>query len=183
MSDFISFCWQTWVNGGIMMIPLAVLAFFIYFSILGMMVDLHHKIGKKVGKAMRKEVLGHTHDVEELHQEFVNKEALEMGYFHRWMGFTNKLVAAAPLVGLLGTVTGMIYLFANMGYSTDIAQSLSSGISKALYPPALGLVIAMFGMFGLSFIKGKLTSYDHFFLKMERKATRKLLKKSKLKES
>jgi len=177
MTEFISFCWQTWVNGGIMMIPLAIMAFVIAFSILGMIVDLHHKIGKKVGKAMWKEVLGHVHNEEELHQEFVNKEALEMGYFHRWMGFTNKLVAAAPLVGLLGTVTGMIYLFATMGNSTDIAQSLSSGISKALYPPALGLIIAMFGMFGLGFVKGKLTKYDHFFLKMERKATRKLLKR------
>lgn len=160
-----------------MMIPLAILAFFIFFSILGMVTELHHKIGKKVGKAMRKEALGHAHNEDELHQEFVNKEEWEMGYFHRWMGFTNKLVAAAPLIGLLGTVTGMIYLFATMGDSTDIAQSLSSGISKALYPPALGLVIAMFGVFGLSFVKGKLTSYDHFFLKMERKATRKLLKR------
>jgi biopolymer transport protein ExbB len=176
MTEFISFCWQTWVNGGIMMIPLAILAFAIFFSILGMIMDLHYKIGKKVGKAMRKEVLGHAHDVEELHWDFIHKEALEMGYFHRWMGLTNKLVAAAPLVGLLGTVTGMIYLFANMGNAGDIAQSLSSGISKALYPPALGLVIAMFGMFGLSFVKGKLANYDHFFLKMERKATKKYLK-------
>jgi len=175
--EFISFCWQTWVKGGIMMIPLAILAFAIFFSILGMIMDLHHKIGKKVGKAMRKEILGHAHDVDELHQEFVNKEALEMGYFHRWMGVTNKMVAAAPLVGLLGTVTGMIYLFANMGDAGDITKTLSSGISRALFPPALGLVIAMFGLFGLAFIKNKLTQYDLFFMKMERKATRKLLKR------
>ena len=183
MIDFFSFCWQTWVNGGIMMIPLAVLAFVISFSILGMIIDLHHKIGKKIGKAIRKEVLGHVHNEEELHWDFVHKESLEMGYFYRWMGFTNKLVESAPLVGLLGTVTGMIYLFFILGGSSNIAQDLSSGISKALYPPALGLVIAMFGMFGISFIKSKLVKYDLFFMKMERKATRKLLRKSEKTDS
>lgn len=174
--DFFSFCWNTWANGGIMMIPLAVLAFVIFFNILGMILDLHSRIGKKVGKALRKEILGHAHNTEEIHEEFTEKEKEEMGRFNRWFAFTNKLVSSAPLVGLLGTVTGMIYLFAHMGGATDIAQELSAGISRALFPPALGLVIAMIGMFGLTFVKGKLVKYDHFFMKMERKAVRKHIK-------
>lgn len=158
------------------MIPLAVLAFVIFFNILKMILDLHSHIGKKVGKALRKEILGHVHNTKEIHEEFTEKEKEEMSRFNRWFVFTNKLVSSAPLVGLLGTVTGMIYLFAHMGADGDIAQQLSSGISKALFPPALGLVIAMFGMFGLTFVKSKLVKYDHFFMRMERKATQKYIK-------
>ena len=176
MTDFISFCWNTWANGGIMMIPLAVLAFFIFWNILSMIIDLHSHIGKKVGKSLRKEVLEHVHNAEEIHEEFTEKEKEEMDRFNQWFAFTNKLVSAAPLIGLLGTVTGMIYLFANMGGGGDIAQQLATGISRALFPPALGLVIAMFGMFGLAFVKSKLVDYDHFFMRMERKATQKYIK-------
>ena len=179
MIDLFSFCWRIWENGGIMMIPLAILAFIIFFNILGMMIDLHFHIGKKVGKALRKEVLGHAHNVEEIHEEFTEKEKEEMDRFNHWFSFTNKLVSSAPLVGLLGTVTGMIYLFANMGVGGDITQQLAIGISRALFPPALGLVIAMVGMFGLSFVKSKLMKYDHFFMRMERKATQKYIKTHK----
>ena len=159
-----------------MMIPLALLAFAIFFNILGMVIELHYCIGKKVGKALRKEILGKIHNLDELHEEFTEKEKKELSRFSGWFGVTNKMVQAAPLVGLLGTVTGMIFLFATMGNSTDIAQSLAQGISKALYPPALGLIIAMFGTFGLSFIKTKLNKYDSFFMRMERKATQKYIK-------
>ena len=159
-----------------MMIPLAVLAFVIFFNILGMILDLHSRIGKKIGKALRKEVLGHVHNTEEIHEEFTEKEKAEISRFTQWFSFTNKLVTATPLVGLLGTVLGMIYLFSQMGGGEDITQMLSSGISRALFPPALGLVIAMFGLFGLAFVKSKLVKYDHFFMKMERKAIRKYIK-------
>jgi biopolymer transport protein ExbB len=52
--------------------------------------------------------------------------------------------AAAPLLGLLGTVTGMIKTFNLITiFGTGDAKSLSSGISEALITTALGLVIAI----------------------------------------
>jgi biopolymer transport protein ExbB len=159
------------------MIPLAIMSFFIFLNITRMIWDLNQHIGKKVGKALRKEILGRTDDVQSIHEEFTELEKAEMARFSHWFSFTNQLVNASPLVGLLGTVTGMIYLFSHMGSGgEDITQQLSKGISRALYPPALGLVIAMFGLLGLNFIKSKLVKYDHFFMRMELKTIQKHLK-------
>ena len=52
--------------------------------------------------------------------------------------------AAAPLLGLLGTVTGMIKTFNLITiFGTGDAKSLSSGISEALVTTELGLVVAI----------------------------------------
>jgi biopolymer transport protein ExbB len=52
--------------------------------------------------------------------------------------------AAAPLLGLLGTVTGMIKTFTLITiFGTGDAKSLSSGISEALVTTELGLVVAI----------------------------------------
>jgi len=58
------------------------------------------------------------------------------------------LVAAAPLLGLLGTVSGMIETFASMhgaaGHATD--HTVAGGISVALITTQLGLVIGIPGL-------------------------------------
>ncbi|MFO7821368.1 MAG: MotA/TolQ/ExbB proton channel family protein [Lentisphaeria bacterium] len=60
------------------------------------------------------------------------------------------LVTAAPLLGLLGTVFGMIETFNGMGTdSTDTASQVAGGISQALITTQLGLVAALPGTFGL----------------------------------
>ena len=52
--------------------------------------------------------------------------------------------AAAPLLGLLGTVIGMIKTFQLITiFGTGDAKSLSSGISEALVTTALGLIVAI----------------------------------------
>jgi biopolymer transport protein ExbB len=60
------------------------------------------------------------------------------------------LVAAAPLLGLLGTVLGMIETFDAVGHSTgDTAERVAAGISKALITTQVGLAAALPGTFGL----------------------------------
>ena len=58
------------------------------------------------------------------------------------------LVAICPMLGLLGTVTGMISVFdvmANQGSSNP--KLMASGISLATLPTMAGMVAALFGMF------------------------------------
>ncbi|MCB2187484.1 MAG: MotA/TolQ/ExbB proton channel family protein [Deltaproteobacteria bacterium] len=58
------------------------------------------------------------------------------------------LAAVAPLLGLLGTVTGMIDTFqAIQEFGTGNAQALSAGISQALITTQTGLVVAIPGLF------------------------------------
>ena len=62
----------------------------------------------------------------------------------RFLPFLAITAAAAPLLGLLGTVTGMIKTFQLITvFGTGDAKSLSSGISEALVTTAMGLCVAI----------------------------------------
>jgi len=58
------------------------------------------------------------------------------------------LAAVAPLLGLLGTVSGMIDTFAVIGeYGTGNAQAMAGGIREALITTETGLLVAIPGLF------------------------------------
>ncbi|PWK51717.1 MotA/TolQ/ExbB proton channel family protein [Pleionea mediterranea] len=64
------------------------------------------------------------------------------------------MVALCPLLGLLGTVTGMIEVFNVMTISgTGNARSMASGVSKATIPTMAGMVGALPGVFAASYLK------------------------------
>ncbi len=63
------------------------------------------------------------------------------------------LVALCPLLGLMGTVTGMIEVFDVMAISgTGNARSMASGVSKATIPTMAGMVGALSGVFLMTLI-------------------------------
>lgn len=65
-------------------------------------------------------------------------------YLERYLPFLAITAASAPLLGLLGTVIGMIRTFQLITiFGTGDAKSLSSGISEALITTALGLIVAI----------------------------------------
>ncbi len=58
------------------------------------------------------------------------------------------LVMLCPLMGLLGTVTGMIEVFEVMSISgSGNPRSLAAGVSKATIPTMAGMVVALSGLF------------------------------------
>src|SRR5690606_13802940 len=58
------------------------------------------------------------------------------------------LVALCPLLGLLGTVTGMITVFRTMAvFGTGNARSMAAGVSMATIPTMAGMVGALSGVF------------------------------------
>ncbi len=66
------------------------------------------------------------------------------------------LVVLCPLMGLLGTVTGMVDVFAVMSISgTGNARSLAAGVSKATIPTMAGMVVALSGVFLSSWLQKK----------------------------
>jgi len=63
------------------------------------------------------------------------------------------LVALCPLLGLMGTVTGMIEVFDVMAISgSGNARSMASGVSKATIPTMAGMVGALSGVFLVTMI-------------------------------
>lgn len=83
----------------------------------------------------------------------------------RFLPFLALTAAAAPLMGLLGTVLGIIKTFQAMAlYGTGNAKSFSAGISEALITTAEGLVVAIpvlviHGMLK-SFVKGRFSEFE-----------------------
>ncbi|QBG48306.1 hypothetical protein EGM51_13225 [Verrucomicrobia bacterium S94] len=80
-------------------------------------------------------------DIEEgMYEKFLEAEpALQRG-----LSFIAITSATAPLLGLLGTVTGMIYTFRLINvFGTGDAKALASGISEALVTTEMGLVVAI----------------------------------------
>ena len=60
----------------------------------------------------------------------------------------NTLIAVLPLLGLLGTVTGMVTIFDVMNvFGNNNARGLADGISRALLTTTAGLVTAISGMY------------------------------------
>lgn len=65
-------------------------------------------------------------------------------------------VALCPLLGLLGTVTGMITVFDVMAVSgTGNARSMASGVSMATIPTMAGMVGALSGVFAITWLNRK----------------------------
>jgi biopolymer transport protein ExbB len=80
----------------------------------------------------------------------------EAGSIERTLGrglwVLETIVTAAPLIGLLGTITGMMQAFKVIGGSGLVAPTqVTSGVAQALIATALGLLIAIFALFGFNF--------------------------------
>ncbi|MBT3734978.1 MAG: MotA/TolQ/ExbB proton channel family protein, partial [Gammaproteobacteria bacterium] len=56
------------------------------------------------------------------------------------LGYIKTLISLLPLLGLLGTVTGMVQVFEAMTYSGGNARSMAAGVSAATIPTMSGMV-------------------------------------------
>jgi len=84
------------------------------------------------------------------HGRDVMKESIQEAAAHvvhdleRYLNTLGTIAAVAPLLGLLGTVLGMIRVFAEiMTQGTGNASALAGGISEALITTAAGLTVAI----------------------------------------
>ncbi len=92
------------------------------------------------------------------HPTLPAKEALE-GVAHaevrrlaRGLGLLDTIVTLAPMLGILGTVTGIIASFSLMGSSgTDDPTGIAAGIAEALITTAAGLIVSMVALLPLNF--------------------------------
>jgi biopolymer transport protein ExbB len=78
------------------------------------------------------------------------------------------VVAVAPLLGLLGTVTGLIHTFSNLkigngGASAESANNAASGIGEALIATATGMIVAIVALvFFRIFVSLQAQQMDYF---------------------
>jgi biopolymer transport protein ExbB len=80
------------------------------------------------------------------------------------IGFIKTLVAICPLLGLMGTVTGMISVFEVMAVTgTGNARLMASGISMATIPTMAGMVAALSGLYFGSRLEQRVRSETNRF--------------------
>jgi biopolymer transport protein ExbB len=73
------------------------------------------------------------------------------------------LIALCPLLGLLGTVWGMIEVFNALAVTAGDAKAMASGVSKATIPTMAGMVASLSGMFANTFIERLAQRETHLF--------------------
>lgn len=88
----------------------------------------------------------------------------------RYLNALGTIAGIAPLLGLLGTVLGMIDIFGSfMGSGLTNAASLAGGISKALITTAAGLIVAIPALFFHRYLQRRV---DELVIGMEQEAIR-----------
>ena len=90
---------------------------------------------------------------------------IEMSFLERGLIWVSSVTTIAPLIGFLGTVSGMINAFEAIAASEQVnAKLVASGISEALITTATGLVIAIPATIGYNYF---VSSIDRFVIEME----------------
>ena len=83
--------------------------------------------------------------------------AQELQRFNRGIAVLDTIITLAPLLGLFGTVTGMIHAFGLLGASElGSPMAITGGIAEALIATAFGLLIAMISLLPFNYLTARL---------------------------
>lgn len=98
-----------------------------------------------------------------IQKEVEEATALELPMLEKNLVFLSTLASVATLIGLLGTVVGMIRAFSNLGESGGgaAARELSKGIAEALYNTALGIGTSAFAIIAYNVFTTKIDAITY----------------------
>ena len=99
---------------------------------------------------------------EAVRQSFENAGRIALHRLERYLNTLGTIAAVAPLLGLFGTVVGMIEIFGSQAPSGGAGnpQQLAHGISIALYNTAFGLMIAIPALMFYRYFRGRVDEYQ-----------------------
>jgi biopolymer transport protein ExbB len=95
--------------------------------------------------------------VDNVEKAIENAGAVQMAFLERGMVWLSTVANLAPMVGFLGTVSGMIGAFQAIKVAGDVEPSLvAGGISEALITTAAGLVVGIIIQFCYNFFSSRI---------------------------
>ena len=149
-----------WEKGGTLMPALGILAIYLYYLAFDLWLRLRAVIpsdlrafprekwgafkgGGRVDRIIRYCLADHS-DREETQRRFERVRTGESSYLNRRLRFLFILASSVPLIGLLGTVAGMLRTFDGLSMQDSYKMDLvAGGISQALVTTQAGLLIAI----------------------------------------
>jgi len=188
-----------WISGGMLMIPLALLGLFIYFTLFDLLLrfgrldfyktsqnDWHHWVERP--DESEGEI---ANMLEYIHQQPTNTGTIRsriaeiqeslLPPLERRIHYAAILVSTAPLTGLLGTVVGMLSTFRGLSVAAggSTLDFVAGGISEALITTQTGLVLAIPGYILINQIKKEKNRMQSFFTQFEIKVLHESAKAEK----
>ena len=107
------------------------------------------------GMACRILALGLHHRELGLHDSLEEAANAELDYLRRGLAVLDTIITLGPLLGILGTVTGIIRSFHVLGNDTVDPTIVTGGIAEALLTTAAGLGVAIFALIPFNFFVAK----------------------------
>ncbi|MBO9493536.1 MotA/TolQ/ExbB proton channel family protein [Thalassotalea sp. G20_0] len=141
-------------QGGPVLMVIGTVTVFLWSLILDRVLYL-----KKYHRAMVQQVIAgwheHTRGLPKSEQPLRRRlTRCTMGRVDRNMPLIKTIIAVCPLLGLLGTVTGMVEVFEVMSVAgTGNARAMAAGVSRATIPTMAGMVVALSGLLAMLWLK------------------------------
>ena len=126
-------------------------------------VDGHSPLGRVLAAGLR-----NVNSSREVMKEAIEETGRAVVHeLERYLTTLGTIASISPLLGLFGTIVGMIEIFASQGSSGANPAQLAQGISIALYTTGLGLIIAIPSMIFWRHFRALI---DSFVIDMEQQA-------------
>jgi biopolymer transport protein ExbB len=139
--------------GGPVLLAIGLLTFMMWVLIFERLLYYrtgHRKLIKSVLAAWDQRTERRSWNAQRVRQAMISRVSLST---EENLPLIKTLVALCPLLGLLGTVTGMIVVFEVMAFSgTGNPRSMAAGVSKATIPTMAGMVAALSGLFATTLL-------------------------------
>ena len=180
------FTLQTWLDGGWVMVPLLVVSLLIFGVSINLFLHLRQRQFRHLSrdilaawvaapaksKGETGEIIRYTQEgscsMDEIHNRFSEVISARVPFYDRGLLFLKALVASAPLLGLLGTVMGMLVTFKGLSVGGGkLVDIIAQGISEALITTEMGLLIAIPGYFLAHAIQRRKEEYEAFLVQLE----------------
>jgi len=186
-AEAVALVWGIWQSGGWVMIALFVLALLLYTQAFHLVMYVRRvaldrkdefewphwvqepqKARGRAGEILRY-AQADVHTMQQVRDRFDEIRLALLNLMQRRTRFVSTLVAGAPLMGLLGTVLGMLQTFMGISQSggQETAGVIASGISEALVTTQTGLTIALPGLFIVMIIQRRTRNLEAQLARLE----------------
>ncbi|MBT6232443.1 MotA/TolQ/ExbB proton channel family protein [Methylophilaceae bacterium] len=117
------------------------------------------KNSSPLGDLLSVAIFKRKNSVEVIKSALEERAGIIVHNLERYLGVLVTIATVAPLLGLFGTIIGMVELFSSFTSSGHDVAVFARGISIALYNTAGGIVVAVPAMIAYRFFRSKIDNY------------------------